>query len=267
MIILLKEQSQANKEAWSYRAYEFWSQKTGLPKEAAEDMKRAPEKRLRRFLKYLGPVQSKKIANLLGSNGRMAVPLAILGADVTIVDISEENRRYALELAEAAEVGLTYIVSDFLEWDSSSMDNSFDIAFLEGGILHYFLDLKEFANKIYGLLKLGGKLVLNDFHPFRKVLKVRDIFAEREDKLELTGNYFENEVQVGEVAYEKFFSENEQKEFPKCLLRFWTMGEIITAFAAAGFVIESLEEGPRFDEHKSIPGEFTLVAYKLKVER
>lgn len=40
-----------------------------------------------------------KIANPCGSNGRIAVPLALLGADVTIFDISEENKRYALELA------------------------------------------------------------------------------------------------------------------------------------------------------------------------
>ena len=87
------------------------------------------------------------------------------------------------------------------------------------------------------------------------------------DNLELIGNYFENELQIGEVAYEKYFSVNEQNEFPKCLLRYWTMGEIISSFASAGFIIERLVEGPRFDSHKNIPGEFTLVASKLKIER
>jgi hypothetical protein len=67
------------------------------------------------------------------------------------------------------------------------------------------------------------------------------------------------------VAHEKFFSEDEQNEFPKCLLRYWTMGEIITSFAASGFIISKLVEGPRFDSHKNIPGEFTLVADKKNI--
>lgn len=30
-------------------------------------------------------------------------------------------------------------------------------------------------------------------------------------------------------------------------------------------IIEKLIEGPRFDEYKNIPGDFTLVASKLKI--
>jgi len=42
------------------------------------------------------------VSLIIHGNGRKAVPLALLGADVTVFDISEENKRYALELAEAA---------------------------------------------------------------------------------------------------------------------------------------------------------------------
>jgi 2-polyprenyl-3-methyl-5-hydroxy-6-metoxy-1,4-benzoquinol methylase len=261
----VNEQSEVNKKAWSYRAYEFWTNNLGLPNEVAKDMISNPKKHLRRHIEFLGDVKDKKIVNLLGSCGKKAVPLAILGADVTIVDISEENKKYAMELSKEAGVNLKYIISDFMELNIDQMCNSFDIAYLEGGILHYFLDLNEFSKKIYNLIKIGGKLVLNDFHPVRKIFKSQDIF--KDDGLELTGNYFENELKVGEVAYEKFFPDNEQREFPKCLLRYWTMGEIISSFAAAGFIIEKLVEGPRFDSHKNIPGEFTLVASKFKIER
>lgn len=43
------------------------------------------------------------------------------------------------------------------------------------------------------------------------------------------------------------------------------MGEIITAFASAGFVIKQLVEGPRFDSYKNIPGDFTLIALKQEL--
>lgn len=263
----MNEQSEINKKAWSYKAYEFWRNNIGLPTDIAADMKNQPEKYLRRHIKYLGDVKGKRIANLLGSCGKKAIPLAILGADVTIVDISEQNKNYAMEVAKEAGVDITYILSDFLDLDMEKMCNSFDIAYLEGGILHYFANLNEFSKKIYSLLKVGGKLVLNDFHPIRKILKVRDIFDTCDDALELIGDYFEDTLQIAEVAHERFFTENERNMFPKCLLRYWTMGEIITSFASAGFIIDKLVEGPRFDSHKNIPGDFTLVAYKLKIDR
>ena len=44
-------------------------------------------------------------------------PLALLGAEVTIFDISEGNKRYALEAAEAAGVKISFEVGDVLEMD------------------------------------------------------------------------------------------------------------------------------------------------------
>lgn len=258
----MEVQSGMNEKAWSYRACEFWMKELGLPGDIAKDMVKQPQKYLRRHLEFLGEVKGKKIANLLGSCGKKAIPLAILGAEVTVVDISLENKKYAMETAEAAGVNLNYIVSGFLELDINEYAAYFDIVYLEGGILHYFYDLNIFSRKIYEMLKMGGKLVLNDFHPIRKILKKRDIFDRSEDRLQLEGDYFESELILGDVAYKKYFSDKEESEFPDCLLRYWTMGEIITAIASAGFVIEKLVEGPRFDEYKNIPGEFTLVAYK-----
>ncbi|QUI24206.1 class I SAM-dependent methyltransferase [Vallitalea pronyensis] len=261
----MNKQSKINKKAWSYRATEFWSNKLGKPSQAAKDMIERPHYYLRRHIQFFDEIRGKKIINPLGSCGQKAVPLAILGADVTVVDISEENKKYATDIAVAANVNLTYIVSDFLEFNIDNIHNPFDIAYLEGGVLHYFSDLHKFANKLYSLLKLDGKLILNDFHPFRKLLQERDIFKDANDNLELTGNYFESELIVGEVSYEKYLSHNTQDEFPKCLLRYWTMGEIITAFASAGFVIKQLVEGPRFDSYKNLPGDFTLIALKQEL--
>ena len=48
------------------------------------------------------------IANICGSCGKKAVPLAILGAEVTVFDISEDNKKYALEVASAAKVNLNF---------------------------------------------------------------------------------------------------------------------------------------------------------------
>jgi SAM-dependent methyltransferase len=253
--------SEINERAWAYRSYEFWNKIKGTPNEVAKDMIENPAIHIRGHRKYLGDIKGKKIANLLGSNGRKAVPLALLGAEVTVVDISSENKRYAIELAKEAGVEINYILSDLTKLDYNSMKNNFDIAYLEGGILHYFADLEQLAKLIYCILDYGGRLILDDFHPVRKILKVS------EDKLELYGDYFDNNLKYGDVAYKPFFPKEEQAEFPDCLMRYWTMGEIITAFAKAGFVIEQLVEEPRYDEHKHIPGNFTIIASKYKVDK
>ena len=164
-----------------------------------------------------------------------------------------------MEVAEFANVDITYVVSDLLELDINTFNN-FDIVYMEGGILHYFSDIDNLVAKIYDLLKPSGKLVLNDFHPIRKIFKEKDIFINSDDNMKITGDYFESEIHEENMAHQKYY--NGEMEIPKCLLRYWTLGEIITAFASNGFIVKQLIEGPRFDEHKNIPGEFTLVAGK-----
>lgn len=73
--------------------------------------------------------------------------MAVLGSDVTIVDFSEQNKKYVSEVAKALNVKVDYIVSDFLSFDDSNHKAVFDYAFSEGGILHYFLDLDAFFKK------------------------------------------------------------------------------------------------------------------------
>lgn len=263
----MKSQSEMNKEAWSYRAYEFWEKNYGLPCVIGKEMAKQPEKYLRDHLEFLGEVKGKKIANILGSNGRRAIPLALLGADVTVMDISLENQKYALELAKEAGVDIGFILGDFLELEVSKVKESFDIAYLERGVIHYFEDLKVFANKVYELLKLGGRLILNDFHPFRKILNCKDIYTWDESNLEIVDDYFESQMKVGNVAYKKYFSEEEQKSFPDVLLRYYTIGEIISAFSSAGFIIEDFMEVPVGKKYGNLPGEFVLLGSKYIIKK
>jgi 2-polyprenyl-3-methyl-5-hydroxy-6-metoxy-1,4-benzoquinol methylase len=223
---------------------------------------------LKRFDQYFDGYKDKKIVNILGSCGKKSLPMAFLGSQVTIVDFSKQNKKYVLEVAHDLKINIDYILSDYLKYDDSNHRDYFDYAFSEGGILHFFLDLKTFFKKTFQLIKPGGKLILNDFHPFRKVLKEKDIFDSKNNQvLQLQGDYFEGEVHEAPVAHQKYFDASEQRFFPKCQLKYWNFGEIITALASVGFVIESLDEGPRFDIHKHIPGDFTVVAYKPETSR
>ncbi|HII4441489.1 TPA: class I SAM-dependent methyltransferase [Clostridium perfringens] len=251
-----------NKEAWNKETYNAWVKRFGTAKEAAEKIKAMPEKKLNVLLDKFGDVKGKKIFNLMGSNGNKAVALALLGADVTVVDFSEGNRRYALDLAEACGVKINFILSDVLKMPKEVMSGDYDIVFAEMGILHYFSDLSPFMNVIHGLLKDGGKAVLRDFHPVSTKLITSRGSTAKVRKHKVTGDYFDTSLEEKEVAYSKYLEEGEVE---KVFLRKWNLGEIVTAVANTGLKIESLTEEPNLSSDvfdKGIPKTFTIVARK-----
>lgn len=243
-----------NKKAWEYSAYEFWVQNAGAPSELAKKMLQNPSGMLKRYMDYFDSFSNVRIANICGSCGKKAVPLALLGAEVTVFDISEDNQRYAMEVAEAADVTINYEVCDVLAVDTEKYGNYFDVLFMEGGVLHYFHDINEFMQVMYALLKQGGKMICSDFHPFTKI---SDILRLEQPIM----SYFSTDVFAGEMAHARFYGDAIRNQMPKCLYRKYTVSEIINSVISCGFTLEKFDEHPAWTDER-LPGEFTLVAGK-----
>ena len=201
-----------NRKAWEADAYASWVKAYGLPEKAAAELIKNPTHKARRILPYLGDIKSKRIANPLGSHGRLGVALALLGAEVTVFDISESNQKYALELAHNAGVNLGYVLGDFLSIDLSLFSATFDAVVLELGILHYFFELDDFVSQVNALLVTNGCLVINEFHPLMK-----KVVREQEGIASFTGDYFFSEPESVPVAYESFSAKS--SALPGCLVR------------------------------------------------
>lgn len=252
-----------NEEAWNQLTYDAWINKFGTCEAAAERIKKNPEKMLSILLPKFGDVSGKKIANLMGSNGTKAVALAELGAQAVVMDFSEGNRRYALELAECAGVSIRYVLENVVELPEEELTGDYDIVFAEIGILHYFTDLHPLFTTANRLLKEGGIFVLRDFHPVSNKLITSRGTTAKIRKHKVTGDYFSTELVESDISFAKYMPDCETK---KVYLRKWNLGEVITAIAQAGFCIESLDEEPnmsceQFD--KGIPKTFTVKAKKL----
>jgi len=248
--------SMQNKKAWEYSAYEFWVENAGIPSERAKRDVENPLGMLKRYANYFDSYENVSIANICGSCGKKAIPLAVLGADVTVFDFSEDNRKYALEVAEAANVHIDYELCDVLEINTGKYSNYFDVVFMEGGILHYFHDIDEFMSVMNVLLKPNGKMICSDFHPFTKI---SDILHLEQPNM----SYFSTEIFEGEMAHARFFEEEIRKQMPKCLYRKYTISEIINSVINCGFTLERFDEHPAWTNDK-VPGEFTIVATKRK---
>ncbi|GAB6434028.1 class I SAM-dependent methyltransferase [Bacillus luti] len=263
-----KQLSAINKKSWNAAAYEAWTNRHGAPADYAKKIMEDPLHEVAHYLPYIQSPKEKRIINLLGSKGNKAVALALLGADVTVVDISASNATYANELAESAGVSIQYIVSDVLD---VTLPESFDIVLLELGVLHYFLDLKPLFTKISQLLKTDGTFILRDYHPmYTKLLGVDH------PSFQASGNYFDEELIEDDVAYSILLTEAQKESVPKTNIRRWTLGEIITTLAAENFKVEELVEehgshqrwvfpstAPEGIEER-IPGLYTIIATTCK---
>jgi 2-polyprenyl-3-methyl-5-hydroxy-6-metoxy-1,4-benzoquinol methylase len=263
------EASDYNKQAWNSDAYQAWVKRFGTPEQAAERLKQNPSKVIRHLANHFGDrVQGRRMMNLMGSNGMKAVALALLGAEVTVVDFSYENQLYAEALAKAASVDLRYVLSDVLQLPEREFRFSYDTVFMENGILHYFKDLKPLFDCAARLLSPGGRLVVQDFHPVSTKLITSTGSTAKIRKHKVTGDYFSTSLEASDVAYQKYLDVNQRNGQHAVYLRKWTLGEIVTAVAGSGLNIKSLEELPNLSSEvydKGIPKTFIITAEKAKL--
>jgi SAM-dependent methyltransferase len=253
-----------NQEIWNSGAYAAWVHRFGAPVEAAAKLMRDPLRSMGALQKHLpAELTGKKIINLLGSNGSKAVALALLGADAAVVDYSSDNERYAKELAGEAGVDIRYILSDVLQLPENEMAAKYDVVLMENGILHYFAELTSLFGVVTRLLRTGGKLILQDFHPVSTKLISSKGTTANIRKHKVTGDYFDTSLKQKEVSFSKFLEEPDDDS--KVYLREWTLGEVVTSIAGAGLFVRTLEELPNLSSEtfdKGIPKTYIVVAEK-----
>jgi SAM-dependent methyltransferase len=236
-----------NRVAWNAGRYAAWVEAIGTPEAEARALVADPRHKVRRLAPYLGDVAGLRIVNVQGSHGRVAVALALLGAEASVIDFAEENRRYALELAAAAGVAIDYVLADSIEADRLGLA-PFDWVVMELGILHYHRDLARFFAVIAALAAPGGRLLLHEFHPVdRKLARA---------PAGLAPDYFRTDLVEGEVPNPV----GDGRTLGTCAYRLWTLGEIVTAAIDAGWRIDRLDEHPGWPGEPGWPGTFTLVA-------
>jgi 2-polyprenyl-3-methyl-5-hydroxy-6-metoxy-1,4-benzoquinol methylase len=236
-----------NRDAWNADRYAAWVGAFGPPEAEAARLIADPAHKLRRLAPYLGDVAGLSICNVQGSHGRVAVALALLGAQATVLDFAEENHRYALALAEAAGVTIDYRLGDVMDAGELDLAGRFDWLVMELGILHYHQDLTQFFGVMAGLMAEGGRLLLNEFHPLQRKLLQPPEGA--------PADYFSADIVVADVPNPS----GDGRRLSECGYRYWTLGEVVTATVRAGLRVERLDEHPDWTDPK-LPGTFTLIA-------
>lgn len=179
-------------------------------------------------LAHLGDVVGREVC-VLGSGDNEAVfALAGMGAWVTSVDISEAQLAIAAERAASLGLDIRFVRADVTALADLD-DESFDLVYTGGHVAVWVEDLKRYYAEAARLLRPGGRLVVSEYHPFRRV------WRQESEALALEFSYFDH----GPHAYDS----DSAREAKRTQYEFhWTVSDIITAVLAMGCELVSVEE-------------------------
>ena len=184
-------------------------------------------------LELAGDVNGRDVLHLQCHFGMDTLNWARLGARVTGVDFSSAAILRARELAERAG-----LAADFIEADTQNLPadlaNRFDLVIATYGVLCWIADLDAWMRGAAMALRPGGRLVLVDLHPvFQTLASYEPLVADwpygggEPQREAVTGTYADPDLPM---------KAQEVVQYPH------SVGEIVTAAAGAGLVVDRLGE-------------------------
>ncbi|MBR9704824.1 class I SAM-dependent methyltransferase [Candidatus Pacearchaeota archaeon] len=193
-------------------------------------------------LKLMGNLKGKKVLEIACGGAQCGITFAKKGAKVIGIDISEEQLKYAKELAQKNKVKIKLLQGDVTKLPQIK-SNSQDIVF-SSWAMFYIGNLKKCFKEVHRVLKKKGIFVFSTHHPFwenldKKTMKVKRCYFD-------TGKYYKERHKKGMFGAYRH-----------------TISEFAEALYYAGFVIERiLEPDPR--KYKKHGTEIVPEAFKRK---
>ncbi len=181
-----------------------------------------------------GLLPGARVLHLMCHFGHDTLSMAMLGADVTGVDFSEDAIAIARESAVALHLPARFIVSNLYDLPQH-LDETFDIVFMSYGVLTWLPDLRAWAELIARYLKPGGTFYMAEYHPAVMIFDDEattpalrySYFNEGALVLEVKGSYADRDAETQEkVSYEWAYP----------------LGEVITQLVNVGLKLEYLHE-------------------------
>ena len=192
----------------------------------------------------LGPIAGRRLVHLQCNSGQDTLSLARRGAVVTGVDFSDEAIQFARALSVGSDIPATFIQHELLTWLDVT-DKRFELAFSSYGAVSWMPDIERWGRGIARILQPGGRFVYVEFHPHVWCLG---------PDLTLTGDdYFfrgpfvapiqDYVADSGAGLHGVVPGETVDNTIPGTAWQYG-VGEIVSALAGAGLVLETLREYP-----------------------
>ena len=205
------------------------------------------------------------------AGGTDTLSLLLVGAStVTGTDISPNMLAVAEEKAARLNLDAEWVLADTARLPES-LHNRFELVYTGRGALNWMMDINIWAQNVCACVRPGGHLFVFEGHPLDWV------WDETAPTLQIHpdyGGYFDTTVASDTEWPESYIDADMEPVagWSKKHERQWTLGEVVTAVAQQGMIIEVLSEHPDYywdahpllpwDEMKKLPHTFVLIARK-----
>jgi len=184
-------------------------------------------------------LKNKVIGQLPCNNGRELLSLVKYGAKKGIgFDISNVAILEANELKEISKLNVEFHRTNILDIDQT-FNESMDFIYISEGSLQWFYSLNDYFKIVSKLLKPGGKILINEMHPFAYFFE--QLRSEKKEiELDDLISYFEK----GPYSYENGLDYVGQTNYDgkECCWYMHKFSDIINALILNQFEIEKIEE-------------------------
>ncbi len=167
--------------------------------------------------------------------GTDSVAWARRGAKVTGVDFSPRAVKIANSLAKELGVDATFVCSDVMKLPEA-LAGTWDIVYTSRGVLGWLPDLARWAHIVADYLKPGGFVYLTDIHPIAKALD------DTSSELRVSRSYWPRSEPIAYRVEGSYADPNAQVNTTVKYLWTHSVGELVTAVAQAGLIIEFFHE-------------------------
>lgn len=224
----------------------------------------------------MGDVGGKSLVHLQCHMGMETLSWSLLGANATGLDFSQPAIEKAELLRDELKLEANFVCANVYD-AAEVLGRTFDIVFVSVGAVCWLPDIARWGEVVGRLLRPGGRLYMNEVHPFTEV------FEDHPDAPGIAVQYAYMGAGRQEFDCPGTYAEPDaQFQHTRTVDYLHTIGSILNALIGAGLVIDSLDESarcvwPRFKvmeqrgpDHWSLPGPvldklpnvYTLLAHK-----
>jgi len=163
----MNEMHEANRASWNAAA-DWWRKRgdeRGVWRRCHRDPALALAPAERPFLRDL---QDQDVCVLGSGDNEVVFALAGMGARVTSVDISERQLEIAGERAGILGLSVSFVRADVTDLGGIA-DASFDLVYTGGHVCVWVSDIRTYYAEAVRVLRPGGRFVVNEYHPVRRM--------------------------------------------------------------------------------------------------
>lgn len=196
-----------------------------------------------RIVNAVGDVAGKSLVHLQCHMGMETLSWAMLGADAVGLDFSAP----AIEKAELLrdELGLeTHFVCSNVYNAVEAIGQQFDIVFVSVGSICWLPDIERWGRVVGDLLRPGGRLYMNEAHPFMDVFEDAKDSAADSQSIEVKYPYLD----AGGIEFEcdgSYATPDEKFQHTRTVDHIHPVSTVINALIQSGLALDKFEEAAR----------------------